>query len=64
VRAMIWYRLYDLEDDHIVAARDFEAIGDVAALDLARELAHGEDAELWSGPRKIGRIVSAAVQKA
>jgi hypothetical protein len=61
---MTWYRAYHLQDDHIVAARDFEAGSDLQALELARLWADGSEVETWSGSRIVGSIHSAAAAAA
>ena len=53
------YRLYRLVDDHIASAVDFDAADDSAALRHGRRLAEG-DFELWSGRRKVEKVLIAA----
>lgn len=51
------YRVYFLDSqDHIRAAREFEAETDEAALRTAREFASGQVVELWNRKRFIGRL--------
>ena len=57
---MIWYRLYQLEQQRIVSGEDFEAEDDRAALVYAHAHIGADAVEIWSGARKVGFIAGPA----
>jgi hypothetical protein len=57
---LAYYRLYIFQRGHISTFRAFEAADDALAIEQGRELANGEQAELWSGARHVRDYRSAA----
>jgi hypothetical protein len=56
-RTMPHYRVYYVgRDGHFSGAENIECADDQAAIQTARQLVNGQDAELWQQSRFVGRL--------